>query len=104
VTFQSSFPGAYSGRWPHIHFEVFPSLDVATNGANTIATSQIAVPEDICDRVYATDGYGQSVRNMAQTSLERDNVFGDGHDLQTPTVSGRVDSGVVVALTVGVSA
>jgi hypothetical protein len=27
--------------------------------------------------VYATDGYSQSVRNLSQTSLERDMVFGD---------------------------
>ena len=24
VTFTSIFPAAYSGRWPHIHFEVYP--------------------------------------------------------------------------------
>src|SRR5689334_8175646 len=26
LEFVSVFPGAYSGRWPHIHFEVYPSL------------------------------------------------------------------------------
>ena len=31
VTFQSIFPACYPGRWPHIHFEVFPSLDLATD-------------------------------------------------------------------------
>ena len=50
VTFTSIFPGCYSGRWPHIHFEVYPSLDAATDGANTIATSQIALPEDVVRR------------------------------------------------------
>ena len=30
VTFTSIFPGAYSGRWPHIHFEVFESMNNAT--------------------------------------------------------------------------
>ncbi|KXB53830.1 hypothetical protein HMPREF0307_01803 [Corynebacterium sp. DNF00584] len=24
VTFDSLVPGCYTGRWPHIHFEVFP--------------------------------------------------------------------------------
>ena len=24
VTFTSIFPAAYSGRWPHVHFEVHP--------------------------------------------------------------------------------
>ena len=27
VTFTTIFPACYSGRWPHIHFEVYPSLD-----------------------------------------------------------------------------
>ena len=57
VTFQSIFPACYSGRWPHIHFEVYPSLDVANDEANKIATSQVALPADACNAVYATTGY-----------------------------------------------
>ena len=30
VTFKTIYPGAYSGRWPHIHFEVFESMSNAT--------------------------------------------------------------------------
>src|SRR3954467_1757394 len=26
VTFTSIFPACYSGRWPHVHFEIYPSL------------------------------------------------------------------------------
>jgi protocatechuate 3,4-dioxygenase beta subunit len=48
ATFQSIFPACYSGRWPHIHFEVYPNLEAATDEANKIATSQIALPKDIC--------------------------------------------------------
>ena len=65
VTFTSIFPACYSGRWPHIHFEVYPNLAAATDDANKIATSQIALPKDTCDAVYATDGYAQSVRTMS---------------------------------------
>ncbi|WJY97495.1 Chlorocatechol 1,2-dioxygenase [Corynebacterium fournieri] len=28
VEFTTIIPGCYEGRWPHIHFEVFPSVDV----------------------------------------------------------------------------
>jgi protocatechuate 3,4-dioxygenase beta subunit len=105
VTFQSIFPACYSGRWPHIHFEVYPSLDMATNEANKIATSQIALPQDACDAVYATDGYDQSISNMTQVSLTRDNVFGDdGGAQQLGTMSGSVADGYTVALTVPVNA
>ena len=33
VTFTSIFPACYPGRWPHIHFEVYPSLELATRRA-----------------------------------------------------------------------
>ena len=102
VTFTSIFPAAYSGRWPHIHFEVFESLSVATNGKNKKATSQLALPEDICNLVFATTGYTQSAKNMSQTSLKSDNVFSDGWTTQMPVVTGDVAAGYLAKLNVGV--
>ena len=103
ATFQSIFPACYSGRWPHIHFEVYTDLEAATDEANKIATSQIALPKAACDLVYATDGYGQSVSNMGQVSLASDNVFGDdGGVHEIGTVTGDVSGGMTVALTVPV--
>lgn len=102
VRFTSIFPAAYSGRWPHIHFEVYPSLEAATTASGRLRTSQLALPEDACTPVYATDGYEQSVRNMAQTSLDTDNVFSDGYSLQLATVTGDVDTGMAATLNVPV--
>jgi protocatechuate 3,4-dioxygenase beta subunit len=102
VQFTSIFPGAYSGRWPHIHFEVFPSLAEATRGSNSMAVSQLAFPEDACDLAYETEGYEQSVSNMARTSLEDDGIFRDGHDLQLAAMSGNATEGFVASLTIGV--
>jgi protocatechuate 3,4-dioxygenase beta subunit len=93
VGFTTIFPACYSGRWPHIHFEVYPSLAKATNSANKIATSQMAMPEAACQAVYATSGYEQSLSNMSRVTLDTDNVFGDGYDLQIPTVTGDPSSG-----------
>jgi protocatechuate 3,4-dioxygenase beta subunit len=105
LTFQSIFPACYSGRWPHVHFEVYPSLDMATNENNRVATSQIALPKDICDEVYATDGYAQSVQTMSQVSLTTDMVFrDDGAARQLGTMSGSVADGLQVALVVPVGA
>jgi protocatechuate 3,4-dioxygenase beta subunit len=104
VTFASVFPGCYSGRWPHVHFEVFATLDAAGDDANRIATSQVALPEDACVAAYATDGYGQSIANLQQVSLESDNVFGeDGGARQLGTVTGSVEEGYVVELAVPVA-
>ena len=103
VTFKSIFPACYSGRWPHIHFEVFRNLEAATNAGEKIATSQIALPADVCNKVFATGGYDQSVQNLAQTSLTTDNVFGDdGGVRELATVTGSVDDGYVIALSVPV--
>ena len=105
VTFTSVFPACYSGRWPHIHFEVYPSLDAAKSAGNKIATSQIALPQDICDQVYATSGYEQSVSNMQGVSLSSDNVFGDDDgERQIGTMSGSIANGLTVDLAVPVSA
>ena len=102
VTFTTIFPACYSGRWPHIHFEVYPSLAEATSAGNVMATSQLALPEDVCDLVYATDGYEQSVENKARTSLDSDMVFSDGVDQQLADVNGDVDSGYTATLALAV--
>ncbi|MGD9705544.1 MAG: intradiol ring-cleavage dioxygenase [Acidimicrobiia bacterium] len=102
VTFTSIFPACYSGRWPHVHFEIFDGLEGATSGRSAIATSQLAFPKDVCDTVYATEGYERSVSNLAQVSLERDNVFSDGVSQQLATMSGDVAGGYVATLAVPV--
>lgn len=101
VTFQTIFPGCYAGRWPHAHFEIYPSLNVASSSKNASATSQLALPEDACKLVYATDGYQQSVQNLSRITLKSDNVFSDGWALQTPAMSGSVSSGYTATLVVG---
>ncbi|WP_020384881.1 intradiol ring-cleavage dioxygenase [Kribbella catacumbae] len=103
VTFTTIFPAAYQGRWPHIHFEVYASLSEATAAGKISATSQLALPAEACNAVYATSGYDGSARNMSQTSLENDNVFSDdGAVHQLATMSGGVEQGYTARLTVGV--
>jgi protocatechuate 3,4-dioxygenase beta subunit len=103
ASFTSVFPACYMGRWPHVHFEVFPSVAAATSGGTKLATSQIALPQDACEAVYATSGYEQSVRNLSQVSLQSDNVFSDGWTLETPSMTGSAGSGYASSLVVGVS-
>lgn len=103
VTFTTIFPAAYSGRWPHIHFEVYASLSEATAAGKISATSQLALPSAVCEAVYATSGYDGSSQNMSRTSLEDDNVFGEDDGVrQLATVTGSVQQGYVARLTVGV--
>jgi protocatechuate 3,4-dioxygenase beta subunit len=103
VTFTSIFPACYTGRWPHIHFEVYPDVDSISDSTNAIATSQAALPQDVCDTVYVLDGYEGSSANLAQVTLDSDNVFGDdGGASQLATVTGDATAGYAVALTVRV--
>ncbi len=100
VSFTSIFPACYTGRWPHIHFEVYPDQASITDSTNAIATSQIAIPKDACDTVYATSGYETSVTNLSQLTLATDNVFGDDEGAsQLATMGGNVSSGYTIALT-----
>jgi protocatechuate 3,4-dioxygenase beta subunit len=101
VSFTSIFPACYSGRWPHIHFEVYPDEGGITDSTAAIATSQVALPKDVCDAVYAQTGYEASVSNLARLSLTSDNVFGDdGGASQLATVTGDVRAGYTVSLPV----
>jgi len=102
ASFQSIFPACYQGRWPHIHFEVFPSVASAKRASNKIATSQMALPKDVCNAVYATSGYSQSVTNLSHVSLASDMVFSDGVSLQVPRFTGNTSDGYVAQLVVAV--
>ncbi|WP_427008406.1 intradiol ring-cleavage dioxygenase [Pseudarthrobacter sp. H2] len=103
VTFKTIFPGAYSGRWPHIHFEVFESMSNATAAGQVLAVSQIALTEAACKEVYASAGYESSARNFPRTTLKSDNVFGnDGGIYQLATMAGSVSGGYAAGLNVTV--
>ncbi|MFK4791306.1 intradiol ring-cleavage dioxygenase [Microbacterium sp. ZW T5_56] len=103
VTFTSIFPACYAGRWPHIHFEVYQSTSDAVANGPIVKTSQIALPQDACEAVYATSGYDQSVRNLSQISLDTDMVFSDDHAVhQLATIAGDTTSGYTASLTIGV--
>jgi protocatechuate 3,4-dioxygenase beta subunit len=104
VSFTSIFPACYAGRWPHIHFEVFDSLEAAVAGDNARLTSQVALPADACQLVFAHDpGYARSVQNISAVSLDSDNVFGDGWDAELATVTGNPANGMTITLTIGVA-
>lgn len=103
VTFKTIYPGAYNGRWPHIHFEVFESMNNATAAGQVLAVSQIALTEAACKEVYASAGYESSAQNFPRTTLKSDNVFGnDGGIYQLATITGSVAAGYAAGLNVTV--
>lgn len=108
LTFTTTFPGCYPGRWPHIHFEVYPTLKSATSHENAVLTSQFALPQDVCAEVYAgAAGYEQSAANLPQINIARDMVFADNSEAQmqmmTPTLTGDPKSGYAATATVAIA-
>jgi hypothetical protein len=94
---------ALNPTWVRLHFEVYPDEASVTDAAKAIATSQVALPKDACDAVYAQSGYAASVSNLSQVSLESDNVFGDdGGVSQLGSVTGDMANGLTISLVVGV--
>ncbi len=102
VTFTTIVPGCYAGRWPHIHFEVFPDVDSIADATNNVLTSQIAIPEEMSQVVYATEGYEGSAENLARITLATDNVFSDGWEGQLPSVTGDAASGYRLSIDVAI--
>lgn len=102
VTFRSIYPACYSGRWPHIHFEVYRSKAEATSSGDIVLTSQLALPRKPSMNVYRrADGYEASVANLERVSISSDNVFGDDDGVhQIATVTGSVSQGYRARLTV----
>lgn len=96
--FQTIVPGCYDGRYPHMHFEVYSSLERATSYRNRILTSQLALPADVCAATYRSHpAYRESIGNFARSPLDRDGIFRDNtpKQLAAQTVSMTGDSGAM---------
>jgi protocatechuate 3,4-dioxygenase beta subunit len=102
LTFETIVPGCYAGRWPHVHFEVYEDLATATSSGAIRRTSQLAFPQDVCEVVYAEEGYEDSLANLSGVSLESDGIFADGVDQQVVTITGSPSAGYAATLTVPV--
>lgn len=108
VTFTTIFPGCYARRFPHMHFEVFSSVAVATGGRYASLTSQLAMPTAACSAVYSGSTiYSSSVANYSRVSTANDNVFGDNTAAQiaqqTPTLTGSIAEGYVGTAVIGLA-
>jgi protocatechuate 3,4-dioxygenase beta subunit len=108
VTFTTVFPGCYAGRFPHIHFEIFSSLANATSGRYARLVSQLAMPVEACNAVYAdTAVYGASKTRFATSTIATDNVFGDNSAAQktamTLVASGSPTTSYTSSATVGLT-
>jgi hypothetical protein len=89
IRFTSVFPGSHDGRWPHLHFEVYPSLAEAP--ATRLHTAEITLPADACSAVYASPGY-ESSRGLRHP----------GAAVEMACVTGDLRRGLVATRTIGI--
>ncbi|XZF12799.1 dioxygenase family protein [Chitinophagaceae bacterium MMS25-I14] len=97
VTFTTIYPGWYTGRMTHIHFQVFLSSVLA-------ATSQLAFPDTTTQTVYNSSLYSAHGQNTM--TFATDNVFSDTANTayEMLTLTGSVSAGYTATATIGVAA
>ncbi len=102
ATFTSIFPVCYSGRWPHVHFEVYPNVDAATSGGSSSRPRRSRSRRTCATRSTPRADTSRACRTP-RGSLTSDMVFSDGVSTETPSMTGNTTSGYVSSLAVGVS-
>jgi protocatechuate 3,4-dioxygenase beta subunit len=96
VTFKTIYPGWYSGRTTHIHFQVYLSSHLS-------ATSQVAFPEAMTSQVYSSALYAS--RGQKDTSNASDMVFSNAlSELVLTNISGDTTNGYTASFTIGIDA
>ena len=103
VTFQSIFPGWYTGRATHIHVHIYNA-----SGTSLLVT-QIAFPEGSSSAVATVNGsggsaYGYTKGMSGYTYNASDNVFSDDSTgAEIATVTGSLSAGYVLTQTIYVA-
>lgn len=96
--FETIYPGWYTGRITHIHFQIF-----LFSSSTATATSQIAFPQEITQEIYDSTLYAEHGQNSSVGSFSQDNVFSDGVTYQLAEITGDIENGYVATLQVGVA-
>ena len=81
-------------------YSLYSDEVVDENYLRGVQESQLALPAEVSEVVYADDGYAGSAENLARISLDSDMVFADGYSLQMAKVTGSSEDGYVARLTV----
>ncbi len=79
VEFQTIFPGWYTGRICHIHFQVYVS-------SNYAAVSQLSFDIATKNAIYSSNA-GLYTKGVDPLSLSSDNIFSDGYQYQIASLT-----------------
>jgi hypothetical protein len=97
VAFQTIFPACYSGRYPHLHLEIFKQSARSLDATTRVLTTQLTAAPEVCSRVYEeAPGYRRSAAQFKGLLPRNDMVFAASSPaelaLQTLVITG--DSGI----------
>jgi protocatechuate 3,4-dioxygenase beta subunit len=97
VAFQTIFPACYSGRYPHLHLEIFKQSARSLDATTRVLTTQLTASREVCSRVYEeAPGYTRSAAQFKGLLPRNDMVFAASSPaelaLQTLVITG--DSGI----------
>jgi protocatechuate 3,4-dioxygenase beta subunit len=109
VGFQTIFPACYSGRYPHLHLEIFKQGARALDANTRLLTTQLTAQRDVCSRVYeGAAGYRQSAARFKGLRPGDDMVFAASSPaelaLQTLAMTGDLGAGFTGRAALGVRA
>jgi protocatechuate 3,4-dioxygenase beta subunit len=109
VAFQTIFPACYSGRYPHLHLEIFKQSARSLDASTRVLTTQLTAPREVCSRVYeAAPGYTRSAAQFKGRSPADDMVFAASSSaelaLQTLAITGDWGNGFTGRATLGIRA
>jgi protocatechuate 3,4-dioxygenase beta subunit len=109
VAFETIFPACYSGRYPHLHLEIFKQSARSLDATTRVLTTQLTAPREVCSRVYAeAPGYTRSAAQFKGLLLSDDMVFASSSAaelaVQTLGITGDSRSGFDGRATLGIRA
>jgi len=109
VGFETIFPACYSGRYPHLHLEIFKQNARVLDATTRVLTTQLTAPREVCSRVYAdAAGYAASAVRLEEIMPSDDMVFAASSPielaLQTLVITGGVEAGLTGRTTLGTRA
>jgi protocatechuate 3,4-dioxygenase beta subunit len=107
VEFQTIFPACYSGRYPHLHLEIFKQRARSLDATARVSTTQLTAPREVCSRVYeGAPGYTRSATQFKGLLPSKDMVFASSSAaelaLQTLVITGDLGAGFTGGATLGI--
>ncbi len=100
VTFTTIIPGVESGRYPHLHVEIFRSRASAGSGSNAFFISQIAIPRAAAQAAYAdVANYPGAAGRLVATPIEADPVFASKDDAARAAMTLAMEGGEATGFT-----